>query len=307
MTKAQVAGVVCAMVLCAVPLHAQIEAKYLYSLSSFSGPIPYDAARIHVDEARNETYVLYQNIVRIFSPSGMEVFSFGDDLDLGHVLDAVVDVNGDVILLSYKDSRSIVTRCNFRGVPVAPIEIRNLPAGLAFAPNRMALRDGLLYFATLADSSVIVTDANGEFRRHIDFLPLIESERRPEGGAEMNGFTVDKDGNIFFTVATLFKVFKFSPDGKLEAFGRSGSVPGRFGVVAGVAVDSRANVVVTDRLKCAVIVFDQNFTFLREFGYRGLKPENLIQPDDVAIDAKDRVYVSQGRRRGVSVFALVHP
>jgi hypothetical protein len=53
-----------------------------------------------------------------------------------------------------------------------------------------------------------------------------------------------------------------------------------------------------------VMIFDRGFNFLGEFGYRGARPENLIVPDDVVVDKKDRVYVAQARRRGVSVFAL---
>jgi hypothetical protein len=53
-----------------------------------------------------------------------------------------------------------------------------------------------------------------------------------------------------------------------------------------------------------VMVFDRDFRLLAEFGYRGARPENLIVPDDLAVDGRDRVYVSQGRRRGVSVFSL---
>jgi DNA-binding beta-propeller fold protein YncE len=90
----------------------------------------------------------------------------------------------------------------------------------------------------------------------------------------------------------------------LSAFGKPGSAPGRFGVIAGVAIDSHANVLVADKLKCVVMVFDKNFNFVTEFGYRGVRPENLIVPDDIAVDRKDRLYVSQGRRRGVSVFSL---
>ena len=123
-----------------------VQATYLYTLSNFSGRLPYDWVRVHVDPESNEIYVLYQNLVRVFSPSGMEVFTFGDDLDLGQVLDAAVDRNGDVLLLSYKDSRTLVTRCNFRGVPIGTVDIRNLPDGLVFAANRMILRNGRLYF-----------------------------------------------------------------------------------------------------------------------------------------------------------------
>ena len=120
----------------------------------------------------------------------------------------------------------------------------------------------------------------------------------------MTGFTVDGEGNIFFTVPVLFRVFKFSPDRKMASFGRPGSAPGRFGIVSGIVTDSRGNLLVADKLRCVVMAFDKGFNFLGEFGYRGTRPENLVVPDDLAIDTKDRIYVSQGRRRGVSVFAL---
>jgi hypothetical protein len=294
----------CSLAICAVTVFAQAQATYLYTLSSLAGRLPYDGVRVRVDLERAETYVIYQNVVRVFNPSGMEVFSFGDGLDVGQLLDAAVDRNGDVILLSYKDSQSIVTRCNFRGVPVGRVEIKNLPVGLVFGANRMLGRNGLLYFVSQATSSVIVTDENGEFRKHIEFLPLLEPDDRQKGEVDMVGFTVDQEGNVFFTMPTLFKVYKVSPDGSMKFFGRSGPAPGRFGIVAGVASDSHGNLLVADRLKCVVMVFDKDFNFLTEFGYRGTRPENLIQPEEIAIDQKDRVYVSQWRRRGVSVFAL---
>jgi sugar lactone lactonase YvrE len=234
----------------------------------------------------------------------MEVFSFGDDLDLGQIVDAAVDRNGDIILLSYKDSRSLVTRCNFRGVPIGPIEIKNLPAGVTFSANRMVLRNGLFYFASLMTSSVIVTDADGRFRSHFELLPLLEADKRKVDGAESIGFTVDHEGSLFFTVPALFSVFKRSIDGKLTSFGTPGSTPGKFGVVGGIAADSHGNLFVADKLKCVVIAFDKDFKFLTEFGYRGSRPENLVVPDDIAIDRRDRLYVSQSRRRGVSVFGL---
>jgi hypothetical protein len=297
-------AIVCLLGLSTRAAQAQVQPTYLHALSTFSGPLRYDWVRLHVDQARDETYVIYQNVVRVFGPSGMEIFSFGDDLDLGHILDASVDARGDIILLSYKDSVALVTKCNFRGVPIALIEIKNLPAGVPFTANRIIQRNGLFYFASLLTSSVIVTDANGEFKKQIEFLPLLDEEDRKKGSAEMNGFTVDEGGNIFVTIPTLFKVYKYSSDGTIASFGRSGSAPGRFGVIAGIATDSQGNLLVADKLKCVIMVFDKTLAFVTEFGYRGTKAGNLVVPDDIAVDAKDRVYVSQGRRRGVSVFAL---
>ena len=285
---------------------AQVQATFLYSLSNFEGRLPYDWSRVYVDEEREETYVIFGNMVRVFNASGMEVHSFGDDLDLGLLSDLVVDRGGHIILLSYKDSRPLVTRCNFRGEPVGSLEISNLPEGMPFSPNRMVFRNGLFYFATLGASSVIITDEKGAFRERLDFLGMLEPEDRKKSGIEVLGFTVDREGNIFFTMPVLFKVFKHAPDGTVSSFGRPGSIPGRFGILAGIAADSRGNLLVLDKLKSAVQVFDKDFNFVTAFGYRGDRPENLIMPDGLAIDGRDRLYVTQGRRRGVSVFAMAY-
>ncbi len=283
---------------------AQAPAAYLYSLSSFSGPLRDDGARVRVDAERDEVLVIYQNTIRVFNRSGMEFYSFGADLDLGQILDLAVEPGGDIVLLSYKDSRSLVTRCNFRGEPLGPIEIGGLPEGLAFHANRMVLRKERFYFASLAASSVIVTDAKGTFLRHVDLPSMMQPEERQRGGTEALGFSVDEEGSIFLTLPSVFRVYKIAEDGGLTEFGRPGAVPGRFGIVAGIAVDRRGNLLVADKLKCVVMLFDKDFGFVGEFGYRGPAPENLIVPEDVAVDRLDRVYVAQGRRRGISVFAL---
>ncbi len=296
--------IVCALMLCANTASAQVSAKYLYTLSSFLGPLHYDGVRVAVDRERGETFFVYQNLVRIFNRSGMETFSFGDDLGLGQILDAAADANGDIILLSFKDGRTVVTRCNYRGVPIGAVEITNLPPGASFRANRMILQGGVFYFADLVSSRVVVTELGGKCRQVIDFARLIGGETVEKAGAEMFGFAVDRDGSVYCTMPTLFKVYKLLPDGTLKYFGRPGSSAGRFGIISGIAIDSRGNVVVSDKLRSVVMAFDKDFNFLAEFGYRGLKPGNLSVPDDLAVDGQDRLYVSQGRRRGVSVFAL---
>ena len=122
---------------------------------------------------------------------------------------------------------------------------------------------------------------------------------------ELNGFTVDGQGNMFFTVPVLFSAFRLSPEGELREFGRSGSGPGKFGVVAGIAVDELGYIYVADRLRSVVLVFDPSFGFQTEFGYRGDRPSSLMVPDDLAIDRKGNVYVGQAANRGVSVFRVV--
>jgi hypothetical protein len=287
------------------PRALDAQGTYLYTLSNFGGKVPYDWAQVQVDRTRNEIYVVYQNLVRIFSASGMEVFSFGDDLDLGQLLDAAVDPDGNILLLSFRDGRSHVTRCNFRGVPTGTIEITNLPDGVEFAPNRMVIRHGQMYFATLALAQLIVTDLSGAFKERVALLADAEiDEKQRSNRLEISGFSVDDDGNVYFTIPVIFRAFKLKADRTLESFGRAGSAPGRFGIVAGIAPDSRGRLVVVDKLRSVLMLFDKDFSFITEFGYRGNRPGSLILPEAVAIDSRDRVYVTQGARRGVSVFAL---
>jgi len=94
-----------------------------------------------------------------------------------------------------------------------------------------------------------------------------------------------------------------SPDGTLRSFGIKGSAPGKFNVISGIAVDEKGYYYVTDILKSAVLVFDKDFRWLKEFGYRGNRPGSLASPVDVAAGG-GKIYVSQYARRGVSVFKI---
>jgi hypothetical protein len=290
---------------------AAVKGTFLYALSNFTGPIPYDWSRIVADKERNEIYVLYQNTVRVFNESGMEIYRFGDDLDLGQIVDLAVDKNGDILLLTYKQTEgqpaSQIIYCNYRGEPKSNIELKNLPSQFSkFSPTRMVYWDGEIYLASLMGLNVVVADDQGNFKKGYDLLSLLELEEKDRGNLEMIGFSVDREGNILFTVPTLFRACVLSPDGKLNWFGKPGSAPGRFNIVAGIVRDSEGNYLVVDKLKCAVMVFDRNFKFVSQFSERGYKPGYLIAPDDIAIDNGDRIYVTQAVRKGVSVFRLIH-
>lgn len=290
----------------AAPAQAQVKASYLYTLSNFDGKLPYSWGRLYADPARDETYFVTERLVRIFNAAGMEMFAFGDDLDIGQIMDLAVDDEGEIFLLTFKEGRHIVTRCNFRGEPTATLEVTGLPDGVSFSPNRMALRGNRFYFASTSSGVVLVTDRSGAVQEHITLLSMLEEvDKKPGAGdVELFGFAVDAEGSIYFTIPVMFKAFKLTPQRQLQSFGRPGSAAGRFGVVAGIATDSRGNILVADRLRCVVMAFDKGFNFLAEFGYRGGSPQNLVVPDDLTVDRRDRVYVTQGRRRGVSVFAL---
>ena len=59
----------------------EIKTTYLYTLSDFYGPIPYNWVNFAVDETNQETYIADSSdkTVRVFNASGMEIYRFGDD------------------------------------------------------------------------------------------------------------------------------------------------------------------------------------------------------------------------------------
>jgi hypothetical protein len=290
-----------------------VKGTFLYNLSNFTGTISYSWPRVFIDRGRNETYVLYQNFVKVFNETGMEVYSFGDELDLGAIVDIALDGDGNILLLSHRWSKSFdgidyeMTRCNFRGEPISKIEVKGLPSQYSkILPNRMIYRGGNLYLASLGSMVVIVADGYGVFKEAYDILPLLELEEKEKLGVMMEGLSIDREGNFLFTIPPLFRAYKISPDRKVSYFGRAGSAPGKFNIVAGIVTDNKDNILVVDKLKCAVMIYDKNFNFLSQFGSRGWKPGFLIAPADIFTDNQDRVYVTQAGNKGISVFKMTY-
>jgi len=290
-------------------LAATVDASYLYTLSDFTGSIPYGGGTIFVDKERNEAYVLYQNIVTVFNGSGLEVYRFGDNNNLGMIRDLAVDRDGSILLLSYNQSENgdkfDILHCNFQGAPKTKIAVKGLPAGFkGFQPDRLAYRDGQIYLADSSRLLVAIIDMKGNVTRSFDLFALLELEEKHRNDTLMDGFSVDRDGGILFTMPVLFAAFRVSLEGKVASFGKPGSLPGKFGVISGIIADNRGNYLVADKLKCVVSVFDKDFNFVLEFGHRGKGPGNLTIPQRLAIDGSDRVYVVQEGKRGVSVFRM---
>ncbi len=283
------------------------KASHLYNLSDFTGPLTYSWGALSVDATRNEVYFIYQNLVKVFNENGMEIFQFGDDLQLGQVLGAAVDKNGDIVLLAYLEGRSTIIKCNYRGEPLGEIKLQRLPKDFAdFNASQMVSRDGLLYLASHSEKKLVVAEADGTFVRGYDVFDMLPHMDKERNDIDLSTISVDQHNNILFTIPVLFSAFILSPEGKLTSFGRPGGAPGRFNVVGGMVSDSQGNYLVADMLKSAVIVFDKDLNFVKEFGYRGAQPGNLIGPRDLVIDGRDRLYVTQGRARGVSVFQLAY-
>jgi len=296
---------------------AGVQARYQYYLADFNGTVRSLWAKLAIDRERKEIFTLdqHEREIRIFNEYGMQVYDFGQDVELSGATDITLGDNGDIYVLFRHFMGGNLLRLDYRGQPLETIKLRNNPTDFQpFTPDRVAYWQEKFYLADSSSLDIVVTDREGRFQKGFAVQSILDSmeevleERAPKEkrhtGVEFNGFSVDEHGNLYFTIPVLFSAFRMSPAGILESFGKSGSAPGKFGVVAGIAADEQGNIYVADRLRSVVIIFDRNFNFIAEFGHRGLRPANLIVPDDVIIDNTGKIYVSQAANRGVSVFNL---
>lgn len=295
----------------AVSASDKIQATYLYHLSDFSGPLPYQWPNLFVDQAANEVYVIDRERggVTVFNETGMEIYHFADGSEFGRIEDGAVDASGNILLLS----QGYIVRCNYRGEPVNKIAFKEFPPEYSsFAPVRFVFRDDRFYLADMMAMRIVVTDESGLFLKGYDVVSLLRDQGMKEKDEKdtdtgLFGFSVDRDGNLLCTIPGLFSAFRISPDGNVTGFGSRGSGPGKFGVVSGIVSDDRGYYYVSDRLRCMVLVFDNDLKFKGEFGRRGYRKENLVAPNDLAVDRESRLYVAQAARRGVSVFRIGDP
>jgi hypothetical protein len=278
------------------------EATYLYSLSTNFGALPLSGAGLSYDHGHREIYVSGDGVVRVFNESGMEIFSFGDSADLGVIYAVAALEDGNLLALARREGKLTLARCSYRGEFQEEIRPRDLPPELAdFAPSVMRYRDGRIYLLD-TEMRILVLDATGRYETAYDVARKLEvAEKRSQVG--IRGFNVDYEGNVLFTIQPFFKAYLMTPGGEVKAFGQRGSAPGKFNVVSGIARDEDGYFYVADILKSAVLVFDPEFRFVKEFGHRSRKPGSLAAPGDVVV-ANDKLYVSSRGRKGVSVFKV---
>ncbi len=294
---------------------AELRTSFQYLLSDFSGPVRSQWARLAFDPAQQEIYTLSHglNEVRIFNPQGMQVFAFGGEGDIVSAVDIASGDNGDIYVLARDFQKNAIQVLNFRGEPESVVTIKGLPAEFEnFRPDRIEFQDRMFYLLDSRSLRVAVVLSDGTFKLMHDLsseFAMMADEQDPEKKKtlvlEVSGFSVGADGSLYFTMPTLFSAFRLSPDGKFEAFGSSGSGPGKFGIVSGIVADNGGNVYVADRLRSVVMVFDRNFVFQGEFGYRGGRPEDMIVPDDLQINTEgNMIFVSQAANKGVGVYSV---
>jgi hypothetical protein len=292
------------------PAQTPSSASYLYTLSRFTGPVAYNWARLAADPRHQEVYVLNSQArtVDIYNREGMEVYRFRVDPTLGSLQDITTDRQGNLYILVTRSDGRRMLKLNFRGDFLHEMPLIELPEEFrTFSPNRLVHSKETLFLADLGRKQIVKTDLTGRFLAGFkvdELLTQVAEEQKTD--VVMNDFALDKQGRPIFTMSLLWLAGVLNPDGSITTFGQRGDAPGKFGIISGIAADKYDRIYVSDILRSVVLVFDEHFRFLTEFGGRGAGPANLIGPSHLALEG-DLLYVTQLRNRGVSVFRHTAP
>lgn len=295
---------------------AKLQVGFLYMLANFSGPIPSQWARIDYDQQNNEIITLNprSNEVQIFNREGMELYAFGDNGEIPRLRDIAFGDDGTIYGLSRNFRDNGIQVFNYRGEPESSVFLKDFPEEWTnFYANRMEYQDGKFYLLNSNAMQIAVVSSDGTFIQMHDVgkrLWAVVEEKDPEKKkitvVDISGFNIDNKGNIYFTSPLISSAFRLNLDGTIIPFGRSGSGPGKFGIVSGIAADELGNIYVADRLRSVVLIFDPNFIFQGEFGYRGGREEDMLVPDDLVVDQQgDRIFVSQAANKGVGAYRVI--
>ena len=295
---------------------AKLQVGFLYMLANFSGPVPSQWARIDYDQQNNELITLNpgSNEVQIFNREGMEIYAFGDNGEISRLKDIAVGDDGSIYGLPMNFRANGIQVFNYRGEPETTVFLQGVPQEWqSFYADRMEYQNDKFYLLDSKALQFAVVSSDGTFIEMHDVserLWAVAAEKDPEKKkiteVDINGFNIDNKGNIYFTSPLISSAFRLNLDETLIPFGRSGSGPGKFGVVSGIAVDESGNIYVADRLRSVVMIFDPNFIFQGEFGYRGGREEDMLVPDDLVVDQQgDRIFVSQAANKGVGAYRVI--
>lgn len=166
-------------------------------------------------------------------------------------------------------------------------------------PRAIAINDREQLYVVDMTGRVQVFSPDGEFQR---------SFRTPEiANGKPSGLSFDRQGRLMVADTHYFRVLFYTPEGERLAAetigGENGNGPGQFNFVTDAVQDADGNYYVGeygsfDRIQ----KFDAAGKFVCEFGGHGDAPGQFVRPQNLAIDAQQRLWVADACNHRIQVF-----
>jgi DNA-binding beta-propeller fold protein YncE len=98
-----------------------------------------------------------------------------------------------------------------------------------------------------------------------------------------------------------------SKDSFIRQWGSLGMGKGQFSETApGIAIDNNNHVYVVDKINSRVQMFDNRGNYLDSWGSDGKGPQQLHKPEDIAVNIKGDIYITDTRNSRIQILQVVH-
>ena len=226
--------------------------------------------------------------VSVFSNPGQFLFSF-DTVAGGKLTNPVH--------LAIKGNEIWVTDRRLRSISIFDLNGKFIRT---FVPKNETLNWSPLALAFDSSGALRVTDVgNTDLHRVLYFsldgsrtamfgrtLQVNQPTESPGGFLFPNGVAVDASGNVYISDGDNRRVQVFTPAGTFKRFIDTSGVP------RGIAIDKKQRLYVVDALAHDVEIYSLDGKVITQFGVRGFGPGEFNYPNDVALDSRGRIYVT---------------
>ena len=116
-----------------------VQSSFLYAIDDGAGRRSTGWAALTWEPKNSELFLVANGVVDIFNDNGLATYSFGDDSQVGSPVAVAALENGELMVLASREMATQLIRCNFRGEPLARVELHGLPKEFGeFSPTPSA-------------------------------------------------------------------------------------------------------------------------------------------------------------------------
>lgn len=121
-------------------------------------------------------------------------------------------------------------------------------------------------------------------------------EEEPAGFSYPNGVAIASDGRVYVSDGDNRRVQVFDDKGEFKGFVDTSGIP------RGIAIDSKDRMYVADAVAHTIDVYDLRGNKMTQFGGRGSGPGQFSYPNDIALDRRGRIYITDRENNQVQVW-----
>ena len=241
-----------------------------------------------------------QHCVSVFSPSGVNLRSFGTH-GSGHgqfnePCGVAVDDEGNILVADCNNHR--IQKFTVGGQFLAVVGTIGRSGHLQFNyPWDIAFSNNKVYVTDFGNNRIQVL--------HSDLTFSSTFGKEGSGKGQFNypqGIASDSTGNVYVADSKNHRVQVFTAEGKfLRMFGRCGQGKGELDMPISIAVHDGL-LYVGEGANCRVSVFSLESRFVTSFGSKGAGPGEFRWPCGLAVDSNGVVHVCDSHNNNVQVF-----